>query len=167
MADYWTQGSFAFRCTQSERALLSEAFAAAQQLTSETDAGEPSEALLAAFPPTESGAHWSGFRAVFPDPDFPHFGASFIPRDAPEDPAQVEVAIFGDLDFQPEAIASVIQRCCSAALAAAPIGFEWADSCSRPRVDAFGGGWCAIRADRIEFGSTGEALSRALDGGIA
>lgn len=166
MADYWTQGSFAFRCTQSERALLSEAFAAAQQLASETEAGEPSAALLDAFPPTESGECWSGFRAVFPDPDFPHFGASFIPQDAPDDPAQAKVTIFGDLDFQPEPIAAVIQRCCPATLAAAPIGFEWSDSCSRPRVDAFGGGWCAIHADRIEFESTGERLSRALDGGI-
>ena len=166
MADYWTQGSFAFCCHQSEQKLLSEAFAAAQHLAERTDAGAPSAALLAAFPPTQPGDCWSGFRAIFPDPDYPEFGASCRWAQAAADPARAEVTIFGEQVFQPEPIAALIQRCCLESLAAAPIGFEWADSCSRPRVDAFGGGWCAIFADRIEFETTGEALSAALAGGI-
>lgn len=165
MADYWTQGAFAFRCTQVERALLAEAFAAARALR-EGVVPEPSPALLAAFPPHDGADRLSGFRALFPDPDFPHFGASFIPDDVPDDPALAEVAIFGDSDFEPQAIAAVIQRCCPATLAGAGIGFEWADSCSAPRVDSFGGGWCAIFADRIAFETTGEGLARALNGGI-
>lgn len=45
-------------------------------------------------------------------------------------------------------------------------GFEWAATCSKPRIGEFGGGWCAVFADRIEIETTGEALSQALDGGI-
>lgn len=165
MADHMTQGAFAFHCTKPECALLAETFRAARELREGT-APDPSPALLAAFPPGETDERWSGFLALFPDPDFPYFGTSFIPDDVQDDPSRAEVAIFGDQDFEPEAIAALIQRCCPATLAAKPIGFEWADSCSAPRVDSFGGGWCAIFPDRIEFGTTGEALARALEGGI-
>ena len=65
-------------------------------------------------------------------------------------------------DFDAAAIAVVIQRCCPETLAKGPIGFEWAMTCSKPRIGEFGGGWCAIFADRIEIDATNEALSRAL-----
>jgi hypothetical protein len=35
-----------------------------------------------------------------------------------------------------------------------PMGFEWANTCSKPRSDAFGGGACWITKDNIEWLST-------------
>jgi len=49
----------------------------------------------------------------------------------------------------------------------APIGFEWAFSCSRPRVGEFGGGACAIFADRVVFETTRAMLERTLADGSA
>jgi hypothetical protein len=39
-------------------------------------------------------------------------------------------------------------------------------SCDRAVVGEFSGAWCAIFRDRIEMETTGEALCRALEGGI-
>src|SRR5690606_21864015 len=64
--------------------------------------------------------------------------------------------------FQPDPIATVIHRCCAESLCRGAIGFEWSESCSKPREGEFGGGWCAIFPDRIEMHSTREALSAAL-----
>jgi len=35
-----------------------------------------------------------------------------------------------------------------------PIAFEWANTCSKPRLDAFGGGAALIRKEGVEFLST-------------
>src|SRR3546814_9067300 len=129
MADYWTQGSFAFQCIQAERALLDEAFAAAQLLCRGEDAGEPSSALLAAVPPQAGGPPWGGFVTLFPDPEFPHFGAVLASEAVADDPSCAEIVISGAEAFELEAIAAVVQRCCAETLAKKPIGFEWADSC--------------------------------------
>ena len=61
-----------------------------------------------------------------------------------------------------EAIATLIQHICRESLKARPIGFEWANDCNKLRADAFGGGWCLIEADSIEWGSTSQALRSAL-----
>lgn len=167
MADNWTQGSFAFRCTHSERALIQEAVNAGHDLCAALDPDPPSPELLAAFPPIDPADPWSGFRNAFDDPDFPCVGGDFAAVDDPDD-ASLCLATFASMDdFDPSAIVIVIQRCCRETLAKAPIGFEWATVCSRPRVEEFGGGWCAIFADRIELESTSEPLSRALAGDAA
>lgn len=167
MADTWIQGSFAFRCTLAERALVQEAVFAGHDICAALDTDPPSPALLAVFPPTDAADPWSGFRDALPDPEFPTIGGDFAARDDPDDPSSC-IATFASMDdFDPAAIATVIQRCCAETLAKGPIGFEWAVTCSKPRIGEFGGGWCAIFLDRIELESTGEALARALDGGIA
>ena len=38
----------------------------------------------------------------------------------------------------------------------------YALTCSKADTDAIGGGWCVIRADRIEQGRTRDALGAAL-----
>lgn len=38
------------------------------------------------------------------------------------------------------------------------IGFEWANTCSKPRLDAFGGGAAFIRKDEVRFMNTGSWL---------
>src|SRR3546814_14026448 len=104
------------------------------------------------------GPPWGGFVTLFPDPEFPHFGAVLASEAVADDPSCAEIVISGAEAFELEAIAAVVQRCCAETLAKKPIGFEWADSCSRARPDAFGGGWCAIFADRLEFETNGQAL---------
>lgn len=77
MADMWIQGSFAFRCTPAERALIEEAVNAGHDLCAGVDGEPPGPELLAAFPPTDLADPWSGFRDAFADPDFPTVGADF------------------------------------------------------------------------------------------
>ena len=45
-----------------------------------------------------------------------------------------------------------------------PICFEWADDCSRPLLDAYGGGAAIITVDDIKCMSTGGWISRQLHG---
>lgn len=106
----------------------------------------------------ELGNPFNGLLEIFDDPRFPQFGAEL--RVTGADPCMV--SIYGDSDFQPDAIAALIQRCCPQTLSEAPIGFTWSYGSSRPRPEDTGGGWCAIFADRIEFGETAEGLSKAL-----
>lgn len=171
MADMFTKASFAFACTRAELALLDDAFQASDELRFDGDPEPPSHDLLALFPPTSPDDPWSGFCDAFPDPDFPSLGA-VVSGDGPHDEAAgaaetVSVWIYGDTDFQPAAVAEIIQRCCATTLARGPIGFEWAMTCSKPRIGEFGGGWCAIFADRIEIETTDEPLAEALAVGAA
>jgi len=162
MADSYVQGSFAFTCTHAELALIEEAFQASFELEAGSTPGEPTPEFLAAFPPTEPDDPWSGFGAIFPDPDFPTFGAEFEGGNSPDRP-EVSTAIFySTTDFQPDALSALIQHCCQNTLRDAPIGFEWACSCSKPRIGEFGGGACAIFADRIVFDNTAQMLQRAM-----
>ncbi|CCW16719.1 hypothetical protein EBBID32_10570 [Sphingobium indicum BiD32] len=166
MADSYVQGSFAFTCSHAEMALLEEAFQASYDLQDERTPTDFTPEFLAVFPPTSPDDPCSGFLAIFPDCDFPNFGVDFEGGNTLDQPMVSTVIFSSTTDFQPDALAGLIQRCCQATLREAPIGFEWACSCSRARIGEFSGGWCAIFADRIEIETTGEALSRALDGGI-
>lgn len=166
MADIYTQGSFAFTCSNAEMALLEEAFQASCDIQHGDEPADPTPEFLAAFPPTEADDPWTGFLAIFPDSQFPSFGVEFEGGNTLEQPDVSTVFLYGMTDFQPDAIAGLIHRCCQDSLRKAPIGFEWACSCSRPRVGHFSGGWCAVFADRIEIETTGEVLSRAMEGGI-
>lgn len=166
MADSYVQGSFAFTCSHTEMALIEEAFQASYDLQDGTPEAGPTPEFLEAFPPTEPDDPWSGFLSIFPDADFPNFGVDFEGGNTLDRPDVSTVVLSSTTDFQPDALAALIQHCCQGTLRQAPIGFEWACSCSRARIGEFSGGWCAVFADRIEIETTGEALSRALEGGI-
>ena len=158
MADHYVQGSFAFTCTARESALIEEAWQHASDLLADLAPGEPSAEFLAAFMPTDLANPFNGLLEIFDDPDFPDFGAEIEIAGA----AQCIVAIYGTTDFQPGPIAELIRRCYQESLEVAPVGFVWCYGCSRPRRDSFGGGWCAIFADHVEFASTQEELARRL-----
>ncbi|QUT07574.1 hypothetical protein KFK14_09340 [Sphingobium phenoxybenzoativorans] len=162
MADSYVQGSFAFTCTHEEMALIEEAFQASYDLEAGDTPTEPTPEFLAAFPPVSPDKLWSGFFAIFPDPDFPNFGVDFEGGNSQEQPQISTVIFYSTTDFQPDPLAALIQRCCQTTLHDAPIGFEWACSCSKPRIGEFGGGACAIFADRIVFDNTAQMLERAL-----
>ena len=146
MADTYIQGSFAFRCAAAERDLIQEVIYATRDLSDEEEPEKPSATLLAVFPPTDETDTWSGLRGAFADPAYPIIGADFTSED------------------DPEVIAMLVHRCCKETLQNGAIGFQWAVSCSKPRIDEFGGGWCAVFPNRIEIESTHEPLSRALGG---
>lgn len=164
MADTFISASFTFRCTNAEMALLEEAFSASEDITCEFEPFDPSPEFAAIFPPTEGGDRWSGFLAIFDDPQFPALGADLSGGNSLEEPTVTTVLVSGATDFQPWSVAQIIQRCCQASLTQGPIGFEWAVTCSRPRPGEFGGGFCAIFADRLEIQPTGQALASALAG---
>lgn len=42
------------------------------------------------------------------------------------------------------------------------VGFEWANTCSKPRVDGFGGGAVLVTRDDSHWMTTGEWLAKAL-----
>ncbi|MBT2245827.1 hypothetical protein JQK15_20140 [Sphingobium sp. BHU LFT2] len=158
MADHHVQGSFAFTCTASESALLEEAWQHAADLLGDFTPGEPSAEFLAAFMPTDLGNPFNGLLGLFDDPAFPDFGAEI----EIEGGVDCVVSIYGTTDFQPGPIAELIRHCCLESLKAQPLGFDWSYSCSRPRRDSFGGGWCAIFADHVEFETTQQRLARRL-----
>lgn len=162
MADSFIQGSITFACTHAEMALLEEAFQATYDFMAGDMPDTPSPEFQAVFPPTAPHDPWSGFREIFPDPDYPTFGADLGGGNSIAEPHLSRPILFGMTDFQPEPIAALLQRCCQETLATGPIGFEWALSCSKPRIGEFGGGWCAIFADRIAMETSQDALSRAL-----
>jgi len=158
MADHYVQASFAFTCTARESALIEEAWQHASDLLGDFAPGEPSAEFLAAFMPTDLANPFNGLLEIFDDPDFPHFGAEIEIAGA----AESIVAFYGTTYFQPGPIAELIRRCCQESLKIAPVGFDWSYGCSRPRRDSFGGGWCTIFADHVEFASTQEELARRL-----
>lgn len=118
--------------------------------------------MSAAFPPIHVDEPWSGLVERMPDPEFPVLHADVAREVAPDDPALAMVVISSMIDFEPLAIAELIRGCYQQTLVLAPVCYEWAVTCSRPRLDEFGGGWCVVFADRIEIESTGTALARAL-----
>lgn len=61
-----------------------------------------------------------------------------------------------------EPIAQEIQNPCQETLSLGPIGFEWSHSCSKPEIDAFGGGYCIITKDEIIIESTEDLLKQRL-----
>ncbi|WP_254657066.1 hypothetical protein [Sphingobium fuliginis] len=71
MADTWIQGSFAFNCTNTEMALIEEAFQVAPDLMDDCEPSDPTPEFLAIFPPTDPADCLSGLRAIFSDPNFP------------------------------------------------------------------------------------------------
>jgi hypothetical protein len=166
MADIYIQGSFAFTCHADGAELLVQACDTAMALRDEVEPDTLCAALIALFPPHKPDDPWSGLLSIFDDPDFPDFGAD-LQIDVDPDNQDTRIVVFcGKSDFQPAPIAALIQRCCARTLAQAPIGFEWAEVCSRPRVGHFSGGWCAIFPDRLEFESTHHALTAALGGDV-
>ncbi|MBB3357037.1 MULTISPECIES: hypothetical protein [unclassified Novosphingobium] len=167
MADHFVQGAFAFICSTSEAALIEEAWQLAADLMGDFETSPVSDELLEVFPPTIEGKPLSGFTSIFDDANFPDFGADIRVQNSAEDTQVCTVSIFGTTDFQPWPIAGLIQRCCPASLAKTPVGFDWSYSCTRPYLDSFGGGWCAVFPDRIEIETTKEAVPRALDAAIA
>lgn len=139
MADYHTQGSFAFTCNHAEMALIEEAFQASCDLQDRNGQSAPSPEFIAAFPPVTPDAPWSGFLAIFPDPDFPNFGVEFEGGNTLDRPEVSTVHLYSTTDFQPDALAHLIQHCCQCrprSASSGPVAAHVPGSANFPAVGA-------------------------------
>lgn len=161
MADTYIQACFAFLCSQAEWDLLHRAFLISIELANDVEPEPPTADFARLFPPVGDDP-WAGFRTIFLCGEYPEFGCDLEGDVGPAGNGRLVAIISAEMDFVPEAVAKLIQRCCAETLNAGPIGFEWSVSCSRQRVGAFGGGWCAIFDDWIELQWTSAGLAAAL-----
>ncbi|MCP3732157.1 hypothetical protein M9978_17175 [Sphingomonas sp. MG17] len=160
MADTYIQACFVFSCTAAEWSLLQEAFTLSLDLCAELTPEPRSAAFMALFPASGSDP-WAGFSALFGGSSLPDFGCD-LAGGAEMEGTRWQAIISAETSFEPDAVAQLIQRCCNETLAQGPIGFEWSVSCSRQRIDEFGGGWCAVFADRIVLRWTRDQLRSAM-----
>ncbi len=159
MSDYYVQTCFAFSVTPKEASHILAAARLAEVLS-----GNPDDDILAAqwhcltpdfhasFPPT--GAEpWSGFRSLFPDPEYPSFGVTFEHATPPE--ATERVVVHGD-QFDPDACAQLIAAIVTETL---PVFATWSTSSSKYRLDEFSGGAFRIDKSGIHFISSHDIYS--------
>lgn len=153
MADYYTQTSFAIHVSEVEAALINEIDPLLRALSDGFETAAEAEAAYAAtsaqfqaaFPKGADGDPFFELTSLFDDPTWPTIGCDLETRATPERPGHFQLWVNGD-DVRPFDLAALLQRVCPSAL---PFRFGWAYTCSRHRLDAFGGGYMEVRADRI------------------
>ena len=153
MADYYCQTSFAIAISADEAALLSEIDPLLRVLgdgfktAAEAEAAytDTSSAFQAMFPKGDHGDPFAELTVLFNDPTWPTLGVDLDIRTNADHPETVSLYVSGD-DARPIDLAALLQRVCPTAL---PFRFGWAYTCSRPRLDAFGGGYMEVSADGI------------------
>ena len=88
----------------------------------------------------------------FDDPEFKSFDAT----------AEIDeggVWIYGEEWIQVYYLALLIQHLAPSAL---PMGFTFASTCTKPRLDAYDGGYVLITADAVEVKSASDQLAERL-----
>ena len=153
MADYFCQTSFGLAISADEAALINEidpllrtlgdGFETA--LEAEAAYADTSAAFQALFPKGDHGDPFAELTGLFDDPTWPTIGVDLEARPDAEHPGTVALYVSGD-DARPFDLAALLQRVCPSAL---PFRFGWAYTCSRHRLDAFGGGYMEVSADRV------------------
>ncbi len=154
MSDHYVQTCFAFDVTANEARMLLQAAQAAEELSSNFDVPSLTrfwcqlpEDFRAIFPPTDEDP-WSGFTAIFPDPEYPTFGAKFEIVNEEQTPQRMMVS--GD-QFDPDATAELIAVIVKDTL---PVIATWSSSCSKLRLDDFHGGAFRVDSRGITFVSS-------------
>ena len=153
MADYYTQTSFAIQVSEDEAALideidpllraLSDGFETAAE--AETAYAATSARFQAVFPKGADGDPFFALTSLFDDPIWPSIGCDLETQPIPDRPGHFQLWVSGD-DVRPFDLAALLQRICPSAL---PFRFGWAYTCSRHRIDAFGGGYMEVGAGCI------------------
>jgi hypothetical protein len=167
MEDYWKHLSFNISCSEADANLFLETIEALAEI-SDIDY-DPiscrlpiSDELLKRCPALplpndfpDQWLNWSGLLDGIDDYDNLVLGV-----DIRYNAETNELWIHEDCGYADiHALALLIQRLLPSAL---PIGFEWSLDCSKPRLDAYGGGWCLITKDQIRFENTGCQLHAAM-----
>jgi hypothetical protein len=147
MADHYTKLSFELDCTEAEADRLIAAFAVTGD-----EAALPAD-LTPYFPANDPGDPLSGVAALYDDADAFDIGARIDRRPG-------GVWIHGDGDPQVLAIAEFIRRLAPSSL---PMGFTWANDCSRSRPGGFGGGYVLITRDDYDVADVAALLDEALE----
>lgn len=160
MAEHYCRASFSIKVTAAEAALMTEV------LTLDIDGLSPSELdgfyqlrspeFRETFPSTDEDA-FSGFRALFTDPQDPHPCFTMRQEDASAS-GGVTLGIYGD-NIDVEALANILFAVCRSAH---PIGFCFSYGCSKLRADEFGGGYALISNAGVVLRDTDSELRRAL-----
>lgn len=158
MADYWTSFSFAITLnTTDERDWCTRAIAVLDGddpgtcvLTDENIATEDDCTTHEHEPPMPELA------VVFTEPDWPH--VSFAAEVEDDDGLWIHSDESGDVDEAARFVQVFLQKF----RPDESVGFEYANTCSKPRLDAFGGGAALITAESIEFMHSGGWLSKRM-----
>ena len=153
MADYYTQTSFAIHVSEDEAVLINEidplllALADGYETAAEAEAAyaATSAQFQAAFPKGADGDPFFELTSLFDDPTWPTIGCDMETRSDSERPGYLQLWVNGD-DVRPFDLAALLQRVCPSAL---PFRFGWAYTCSRHRIDAFGGGYMEVGTNGI------------------
>lgn len=153
MADYYTQTSFAIHVSEDEAALINENDPILRGLAEGFETAAEAEATYAAtsagfqtaFPKGADGDPFFELTSLFDDPTWPTIGCDMEARQDSERPGHFQLWVNGD-DVRPFDLAALLQRVCPSAL---PFRFGWAYTCSRHRLDAFGGGYMEVGAHGI------------------
>jgi hypothetical protein len=136
MADYWTVFSFAVPLETDDEIAWAHLAVALLKARSE-DNVEPSD--LEAILPDDD---WIGYEAEIDDDG---------------------LWIHSEECGQPEHVVPLVQEFLLRFRPQDHVGFSWADTCSKPRIDEFGGGACLITAEAVRW----MASSTWLDDQIA
>ena len=153
MADYFTQTSFVVHADAEEAAILPEVdellVALQDGFASPHDAMEvwqaTSERFRRLFPADDPDKPFDRFTALFDDESFPFHGADIACRPDPESEARAILEVSG-FEVDPVALANLLRVVLPSAL---PFRFGWAETCSRPLINAFGGGFIEVTVDRL------------------
>lgn len=153
MADYYTQTSFGVHADSGEAEILAEVDSVIDALQDGFENAEEameawkacSERFRDLFPAADPAEPFASFTALFEDETYPSHGADITCRPDPEREGGSIVTVSGD-QVDPYTLARLIQKVLPSAL---PFRFGWAETCSRLRLDDFGGGFLEVTADRL------------------
>jgi len=71
--------------------------------------------------------------------------------------------IYSDCCFDPANVAGFLHHMLTTLRPEFTIGFEWSNSCSKARIDAFGGGAAVVTKEGVEWCNTNEWLSMKME----
>lgn len=163
MANSCVKAAFAIRVAPDEALLIEQVFEAAEQLSQGLDPAEAG-ALYARFGPAFAHAFprgaedaFAAVRALFDDPAYPAFGCE-VDIDQPGPDRRVPVWFGGD-QVAIDALPRLFHR---VAVSSLPIGFQFAFTCDRYRIDEFGGGYAIATAAGAAWEDSRRLLERAF-----
>jgi len=78
-------------------------------------------------------------------------------------PQGQELWLYAEEQFNADHVVSFVRRFIERWRPDYVFQMTWADTCNRPFVDAFGGGWLVITKDQVLSGTTGQAVQEALN----
>lgn len=101
---------------------------------------------------------YADFANLFDDPQY--ISLTFAVEANPGKPASLWV--YTEESGSPEDAAAAVQAFLAKFRPAEILGFEWANTCSKPRLDSFGGGAALVTADEVVWFNPSRMLAEAI-----